>query len=62
MNRVPTLSLSRLAQAARIPATQFLFSGRGPLRRVQIEALRYRTQLLVTGRQGSDAVEPALRA
>jgi hypothetical protein len=30
---------------ARVPAAQFLFSGRGPLRRAQIEWLRERSNL-----------------
>jgi hypothetical protein len=61
MNSTTQPSLSWQSPKTAIPAALFLFSGRGPLRNAQIEALRYRTQLLVMGRMASDLGEVQLR-
>lgn len=45
MNNAPATCRPSGSSSTQVPAVQFLFSGRGPLRRAQIEALCHRSGL-----------------
>jgi len=49
MNNAIVASRMSSSSGIQIPAVQFLFSGRGPLRRAQIEALSSRSGLPMPG-------------